>query len=89
MAKSSNQKLKILYIMKMLLEKTDEENTMTINDMIAELERYGITAERKSIYDDIDAYFGHIRTLIPVTSGRRFGIIRTAFRLIRTPCRVN
>jgi predicted DNA-binding transcriptional regulator YafY len=41
--------------MKMLLEKTDEENTMTINDMIAELERYGITAERKSIYDDIEA----------------------------------
>jgi predicted DNA-binding transcriptional regulator YafY len=41
--------------MKMLLEKTDEENTMTIIDMIAELERYGITAERKSIYDDIEA----------------------------------
>lgn len=37
----------------------------------------------------IDAYFGHIRTLIPGTSGRCFGIIRTAFRLIRTPCRVN
>jgi len=37
----------------------------------------------------IGAYFGHIRTLIPATSGRRFGIIRTAFRLIRTPCRVN
>jgi len=35
------------------------------------------------------AYFGHIRTLIPGTSGRCFGIIRTAFRLIRTPCRVN
>ena len=28
---------------------------MTIIDMIAELERYGITAERKSIYDDIEA----------------------------------
>ena len=53
--KSSNQKLKILYLMKMLLEKTDEENTMTINDMITELERYGISAERKSIYDDIEA----------------------------------
>lgn len=51
--KSSNQKLKLLYLMKMLLEKTDEENTVTLNDMIAELERYGITAERKSIYDDI------------------------------------
>jgi len=53
MAKSSNQKLKILYLMKILQEKTDEENTMTVNDMITELEQYGISAERKSIYDDI------------------------------------
>lgn len=60
MAKSTNQKLKLLYLLKMLNEKTDEENTMTINDMIAELNRYGITAERKSIYDDLDAlrYYG-------------------------------
>lgn len=55
MAKSSNQKLKLLYLLKMLEEKTDEENTMTINGMIAELDRYGITAERKSIYDDLEA----------------------------------
>ncbi len=55
MAKSSNQKLKLLYLMKILLEKTDEENTITLNEMIAELERYGITAERKSIYDDLEA----------------------------------
>lgn len=55
MAKSSNQKLKLLYLMKMLLENTDEENTITINDMILELELYGITAERKSIYDDLEA----------------------------------
>lgn len=55
MAKSSNQKLKLLYLLKMLNEMTDEENTMTINDMIAELDRYGLTAERKSIYDDLEA----------------------------------
>lgn len=55
MAKGSNQKLKTLYLMKILLEKTDEENTMTVNEMIAELEKYGITAERKSIYDDLEA----------------------------------
>ena len=41
--------------MKMLTENTDEDNTMTINDMIAELHRYGISAERKSIYDDLEA----------------------------------
>ena len=55
MAKSSNQKLKLLYLLKMLEEKTDEENTMSINEMIAELDRYGISAERKSIYDDLEA----------------------------------
>ena len=55
MAKSSNQKLKTLYLMKIFLEKTDEENTITLIEMLAELERYGITAERKSIYDDIEA----------------------------------
>lgn len=54
MAKSSNQKLKLLCLLKTLNEKTDEEYTMTIKDMIAELERYGITAERKSIYDDLE-----------------------------------
>lgn len=55
MAKGSNQKLKLLYLLKMLEEKTDEENTMSINEMIAELDRYGISAERKSIYDDLEA----------------------------------
>ena len=55
MAKGANQKLKILYLMKILMEKTDEDNTITLNEMIAELEKYGITAERKSIYDDIES----------------------------------
>jgi len=60
MAKGVNQKLKILYLMKILLEKTDEENTLTLNEIIAELGKYGIAAERKSIYDDIEAlrYYG-------------------------------
>ena len=32
-----------------------KKNTMTVIDMITELKRYGITAEWKSIYDDIEA----------------------------------
>ena len=35
------------------------------------------------------AYFGTIRTPIPVTCGQRNGYMRTAKRNIRTPCRVN
>lgn len=54
MPKSSNQKLKILYLMKILLDKTDDEHSLSVQDMIAELELYGIKAERKSIYDDLE-----------------------------------
>ena len=54
MAKGNNQKLKIIYLMKILLEKTDEEHSITMPEIIAALESYGISAERKSIYSDIE-----------------------------------
>lgn len=53
MAKGPNQKLKIMYLNKMLLEKTDENHPMGVNDMIAELGKLGVNAERKTIYDDL------------------------------------
>ena len=40
--------------MKILLEKTDEEHTITVPEMIAELGKLGISAERKSVYDDLE-----------------------------------
>lgn len=52
--KKSNQKLKLLYLAKILTEKTDEEHTITVPEMIRELSRNGISAERKSIYDDLE-----------------------------------
>ncbi len=55
MAKSANQKMKLLYLMRILLEKTDEEHPMSVPEMIAELALYDVSAERKSIYDDIEA----------------------------------
>jgi len=39
----------------MLQEKTDEEHGLTMQEIIDELARYDIKAERKSIYDDIEA----------------------------------
>lgn len=54
MPANSKQKLKILYIMKILLEKSDENHMITVNDIIDELEAYGVSAERKSVYTDID-----------------------------------
>ena len=55
MAKSSNQKLKLLIIRDFLLRRSDEEHPVTVQQIIDELERFDIKAERKSIYDDIDA----------------------------------
>lgn len=55
MAKNPNQKLKLLYLCKILLQKTDEAHKISMDELLAALARYGIEAERKSIYSDIAA----------------------------------
>ena len=55
MAKNPNQKLKLLYLYQILLQKTDEEHKLGMEDLLAALARCGIEAERKSIYSDIAA----------------------------------
>ncbi len=54
MAKPASSKLKLLYLMDILLEYTDEENPITLARIIEMLERRGVSAERKSLYADID-----------------------------------
>lgn len=55
MARSQNQKLKILYLMDFLLRESDENHPVSVRQMISYLESRGISAERKSIYDDLEA----------------------------------
>ena len=54
MAKASGQKLKTLVLQQVLLERTDEDHPMTVKELIAALAPWGVTAERKSIYDDME-----------------------------------
>lgn len=54
MAKSTGQKLKLLYVVKFLTENTDENHPASTADVIAYLETNGIHSERKSIYDDME-----------------------------------
>lgn len=54
MERTQNQKLKILYLMKIMLEKTDDMHALTIGEIIELLGEYGIGAERKSLYADFD-----------------------------------
>jgi len=51
---SPNQRAKLLYLMKILLEKADEQHPLTMNELISELATYDVHAERKSIYNDLE-----------------------------------
>lgn len=53
MPKSPRQKLKLLYLIKILKERSDENHPLSAAALIQHLEEYDISAERKSIYDDI------------------------------------
>jgi len=51
----SSQKLKPLYLARVLLEQTDENNVMSTTDIVKALAAYDIPVERKSLYDDFEA----------------------------------
>ena len=55
MAGSENQKLKLLYLYRILMEETDEDHVLTTPQLIEKLAARGIKAERKSIYADLAA----------------------------------
>lgn len=83
MAKSSNQKLKLLYLIKILSEKTDENHCMSAQMLIDELARYDIKAERKSIYDDMDCLisFGYDIVYIKARSNGGYYLASREFEL--------
>jgi predicted DNA-binding transcriptional regulator YafY len=57
MTRSSNQKMKPLYLEKILYEQTDDDHPLTALEIAEALAAYDVPASRsrKSIYDDIDA----------------------------------
>ena len=54
MAKSANQKLKLLRLYDILLHQSDEDHPIPVPELIRQLEQWDIKAERKSIYDDLE-----------------------------------
>lgn len=54
MPKGTKQKFKLIYIIKYLLENTDENHKVTMVDILKYLENQDVTAERKGIYNDIE-----------------------------------
>lgn len=55
MPRSKKQKFKLYFIIEYFKRYTDEEHTVSVSELIDYLQEQGITAERKSIYRDIEA----------------------------------
>lgn len=53
LAKGMNQKFKLYRLAQIMLERTDDEHYITLPEIISLLEEYGITAARKSLYNDL------------------------------------
>lgn len=53
MPKNDNQKLRILYTKQLLEEQTDSEHGLSVSDINEALERLGVSADRKTVYDDL------------------------------------
>lgn len=52
MANTANQKLRLLYLLKLLIQKTDSCSGLTTNQLLDELANVGIDTQRKSLYRD-------------------------------------
>ena len=50
----NNQKLKLLYLIKIFTEDTDDQHALTLPQIVEKLGAYGISAERKTLYQDFE-----------------------------------
>ena len=73
MPRESSQKLKLLYVMRYLLRSSDEAHPVTVQQIIDFLGGEGIPAERKSIYDDVEALRRFGLDILQVKIGRQSG----------------
>ena len=83
MPKSANQKLKLLYLIKILSEQSDEDHCLSAQALIDALGAYDIKAERKSIYDDIAQLidFGYDIVLVKAKTGGGYYLAGREFEL--------
>ncbi len=82
MPKSRNQKLKLLYLKEILEGYTDDYNKLSTKEIIEKLAEYGINAERKSIYDDIECLkFYGLDIITEKTDSNRYYIGERTFEL--------
>ena len=83
MPKSANQKIKILYLLRIFQEETDEQHGLTVQELISKLAGYDVQADRKTIYADIEELRHFGTDIIKVQEGRehRYHIGTRTFEL--------
>ena len=52
MTEANKQRLKLLYLMKIFSEETDDNHMLTLPQIIGKLKAYGVDVERKTLYQD-------------------------------------
>ena len=72
MAKTSNQKLKLLYLMQIFSRETDEEHMLTMQEIISLLSNAGIKADRKTLYLDFEELRHFGLDIIGQADGRNY-----------------
>ncbi len=73
MAGTNNSKLRLLHLIDILQKKTDENHPLAATEICEELEKRGISAERKSIYSDIKVLESYDFDIIHTGSKNRGG----------------
>ena len=72
MARGSNQKLKMLYLTKIFMEETDDEHALTMPQLIEKLNAYGVNADRKTLYMDMEELRTFGLDIISEQQGRKW-----------------
>ena len=70
--KGDNQKLKMLYLVKIFSEESDDDHYLTMPQIIEKLNGYGVNADRKTIYRDIDELKSFGLDILTFQDGRNF-----------------
>ena len=83
MSRGTNQKLKLYRLAQLMLENTDEEHYLTMPEILAGLGKYGVTADRRSIYTDLRDLeaLGIEVEGEPVGGGYRYHVVNRPFEL--------
>lgn len=79
-----NQKLKMLYLVKIFTEETDENHALTVQQIIEKLDLCGVFADRRTLYDDFE-HLRHFGFDIVKTAGGRNRYYHLEHRLFEIP----